>query len=127
MTHYNFNKKVIFITGAAGGIGATASVLYPGWIITPMTRVAFGATPHAPELIEKVFPAPFRQLITPEVVALAVTHGLAKRAPRIIVPKRWAPFTALRGLLNMYTDRILDRRSDLQAIIRRTENDTQDR
>ena len=109
------------------GTGATATVLYPGWIKTPMTRVAFGANPHASELIEKVFPAPFRQLITPEVVALAVTQGLAKRAPRIIVPKRWAPFAALRGLLNMYTDRMFDRRSDLQAIIRRTENDTQDR
>ncbi|CAA0115889.1 SDR family NAD(P)-dependent oxidoreductase [Zhongshania aliphaticivorans] len=105
------------------GTGATASVLYPGWIKTPMTRVAFGANANASELIEKAFPAPLRQLITPEVVASAVARGLGKRAPRIIVPNRWAPLAALRGLLNMYTDRMFDRRSDLQTIVRRVETD----
>lgn len=105
------------------GTGTTASVLYPGWIKTPMTRIAFGANATASELVEKAFPSSLRRLITPETVAAAVMLGLSNRAPRIIVPRRWAPLSALRGLLNMYTDRMFDKRTDLQQLVRRAEAD----
>jgi NAD(P)-dependent dehydrogenase (short-subunit alcohol dehydrogenase family) len=105
------------------GTGATASVLYPGWIKTPMTRIAFGANATASALIEKVFPRSLRRLITPETVAAAVIQGLSTRVPRIIVPRRWAPISALRGWLNIYTDRMFDKRTDLQQLVRRAEAD----
>lgn len=107
------------------GTGASASVLYPGWIQTPMTTVAFGANATASTLIEKAFPAALRQLITPEIVATAVAQGLSRRAARIIVPRRWSPMSALRGLLNIYTDRMFDKHEDLQKLVKRAENEAQ--
>ena len=77
--------------------GATASVLYPGWVNTPLIKVAFGGNAAATELVRHTEPRPLRTPITPERVAAATIRGIERRSARIIVPGRWIPFSVLRG------------------------------
>ncbi len=90
--------------------GATAGVLYPGWVKTPIADVAFGKDPLATALVYRAFPAPLRRPIDPARVGTAVADGIEDRRARIQVPRRWMPVSALRGIVNPITDAAL--RSD---------------
>lgn len=103
------------------GTGASASVLLPGWIKTPIADVAFNSNATVAEFISHVFPAPLRIVVTPELVANKVAQGLRRRAPRIIVPGRWTPVFLIRGLINWFSDRAFDRRPKLQTYVREVE------
>lgn len=103
------------------GTGATASVLYPGWIATPIAKVAFGGDDLATSLIQAAFPSPLRQPLPPEEVARAAVAGLRTRKPRIIVPARWVPFFWLRGLFGNLVDWQIGRWREIHAIVRRIE------
>ena len=67
--------------------GATAGVLYPGWVRTPIASAAFGSHHTATRMREIAYPA--RQGHHPARVAEAVARGIENRSPRIIVPRRW--------------------------------------
>lgn len=103
------------------GTGTTAGVLYPGWVDTPLIKPAFGGHAIATEIIQTLFPKALRTPVPPERVADAVVKGLRRRAPRTIVPRRFAPFSLLRGLFNMLSDALLDRHKKIQDMIRRLE------
>lgn len=109
------------LRGELAGTGATAGVLYPGWVDTAIARVAFGGNATATELVVMAFPAPLRRPITPETVATAVVRGVERRAARIIVPRRWIPWSWFRGIMNALTDRYLDGHAGIQAQIRKLE------
>jgi NAD(P)-dependent dehydrogenase (short-subunit alcohol dehydrogenase family) len=96
--------------------GASASVAYFGFIDTEMTRSTL-ADPIA-ERFEAEFPGLLRRRLRPEAAGAAIVRGIERRAPRIIAPRRWAPVSALRGLLNPLADRHLERDAALQAILR---------
>jgi len=95
---------------------ATAGVLYPGWVRTPLTGPAFGGNRTATEMVAHAYPAPLRQQITPERVADAVVRGVERRSARIIVPRRWAPISALRGIVNPILDARLDKDAEIQRL-----------
>ena len=123
---YAASKAAVEMLGRAlraelAGTGATASVLYPGWIETPIAEVAFGGNALATQLVQTVFPAPLRQRIPPSRVAQRVADGLERRRARIIVPARWAPVSLLRGLVNAASDAYLDRSTQVHALVRRIE------
>jgi len=99
------------------GKGATACVLYPGWVDTGIADIAFGGDDIASKMIKLAFPAFLRNLIRPEAVAAGVVKGLEKRKSHIMIPARWIPIAALRGIVNIMTDRFLSRNSNLQALI----------
>lgn len=103
------------------GTGATATVLYPGWVETPIAKIAFGGNDIATKLIELGFPAPLRRPIQPEEIATAVVNGLISRQPRIIAPSRWIPFSMLRGAFNMLSDWHLGRQQKMQTLVRELE------
>jgi NAD(P)-dependent dehydrogenase (short-subunit alcohol dehydrogenase family) len=103
------------------GTGASASVLYPGWIATPLTKVVFGGDELATDMIQTALPAPLRQSLPPEDVARAVVAGLRARKPRIVVPARWAPLFWMRGLFGNLMDWRIGRWPEIQAIVRRIE------
>jgi NAD(P)-dependent dehydrogenase (short-subunit alcohol dehydrogenase family) len=84
--------------------GATAGVLYPGWLNTPLTKAAFGGNVVVTELFRHAWPAPLRMPITPERVAAATVRGIERRSARIIVPGRWIPFFVLQGIVNPLID-----------------------
>ena len=95
---------------------ATAGVLYPGWVKTPLTGPAFGGNRTATELVAHAYPAALRQQITPERVADAVVRGVERRSARIIVPRRWAPISTLRGIVNPLIDARLDKDAEVQRL-----------
>lgn len=120
---YAASKAAVEAIGRAlraelAGYSATAGVLYPGWIATPIADVAFGGDQLATELVHRATPAPLRRPIQPERVARAVADGIVRRSPRIHVPKRWIPLSVLRGALNPLTDLVLERDSEMRRRVR---------
>ncbi len=97
--------------------GASASVAYFGFIDTEMVHRAIDADPLA-ERMMKTLPKVLQKRLTPAQAGEAVARGIEKRAPRIIAPKRWAAFSALRGILNPLLDDYMLKDADTQAMVR---------
>lgn len=95
------------------GTEATAGVLYPGWVATPIADVAFGSDSIATALVSKAFPSFLLTPLTPETFAKAAVRGIEKRSARIQVPRRWVPVSLLRGIVNPVTDRLLERNGEI--------------
>ncbi|MGC9440616.1 short-chain dehydrogenase/reductase [Streptomyces sp. WG5] len=102
--------------------GATAGVLYPGWVATEMTRPVFGGDDLATRMRETGFPRAFAASIPAEAVALRVVQGIERRTASITVPRRWQPVGILRGVVNPLCDRLLIRNTGFQSILRALEN-----
>lgn len=102
--------------------GATAGVLYPGWVATPIADVAFGKDELATALIKRAFPRPLLTPIKPRRVGLAVADGIEARSPRIQVPRRWIPVAALRGIVNPLSDAALHRDPTMIGLVREVED-----
>jgi NAD(P)-dependent dehydrogenase (short-subunit alcohol dehydrogenase family) len=97
--------------------GATAGVLYPGWVRTPMSRPALGGHELTTRMREVAFPRLLAAAISPEVVACRAVHGIERRATRITVPRRWQPVGILRGIVNPLSDHFLSRHTKLQPLL----------
>nr|WP_300500309.1 SDR family NAD(P)-dependent oxidoreductase [uncultured Rhodococcus sp.] len=98
------------------GTDATAGVLYPGWVSTPIADVAFGGDEIATALVALAFPAPIRRPISTEKLARATVRGIERRAARIQVPGRWIPYSLLRGIINPLSDIILERDAEIARL-----------
>ncbi len=96
--------------------GAGASVAYFGFIDTDMVRIGIDEDPLA-ERLKEALPAVLRKRLTPAQAGETVARGIEKRAARIITPKRWAVFSALRGILNPLLDNYMIKNADVQAIV----------
>jgi NAD(P)-dependent dehydrogenase (short-subunit alcohol dehydrogenase family) len=107
--------------------GATASVVYPGWTATSIAKVAFGGDATVTRMNEAGFPGWLRRAIPPEQVARAIAKGVRHRRPRIHAPRRWIPFSLVRGLFGVLTDRMLSRNKEMHALIQRLEAESQRR
>jgi len=103
------------------GAGASAGVLYPGWVNTNIARTAFGGNDTVTRFRARAYPAFLREAIEPEQVAEAVAAGIAKRSPRIVVPRRWIPYILLNGVLNPLSDAALVRDRTAQRFVREIE------
>ncbi|MCW7480891.1 SDR family NAD(P)-dependent oxidoreductase [Leptospira kanakyensis] len=99
------------------GKGASASVLYPGWITTPLTDGVFGGDRLTTEMREIGFPPFLRKAISPEKVATALIKGLTQRKPRIIVPARWIPIQLFRGIVGIFSDWLLANHKHIQSLV----------
>lgn len=106
------------------GTGASASVVYPGWTATAIAEIAFGGNALATRLNQTALPAVLRRPVGPEAVAEGIARGLQARRPRIVVPARWQPIFALRGLVNPLFDRYLDRHDRIHGLLRQVEDNT---
>ncbi|WP_329200150.1 MULTISPECIES: short-chain dehydrogenase/reductase [unclassified Streptomyces] len=106
--------------------GATAGVLYPGWVESAMSRPAFGGDALTTRMREVAFPRPLAVAISPEAVARRVARGIERRAASITVPHRWHPVGILRGIVNPVSDRLLTRHTRLQPLLRALENSARD-
>jgi NAD(P)-dependent dehydrogenase (short-subunit alcohol dehydrogenase family) len=97
--------------------GATAGVLYPGWTNTPIIKPVFGGNAIATEMLNRAYPRSLRTPISPERVAAATIRGIERRSAQIIVPRRWIPIAALRGILNPLFDRATERDPELRQLV----------
>lgn len=104
--------------------GASAGVLYPGWVSTPIARAAFGANDLVTQMREQLYPAFLGGAIHPEKVAARVVRGIENRSPRIMVPRRWEPIAALRGIVNPLTDSFLQHNAMLHDLLGQLESRT---
>jgi NAD(P)-dependent dehydrogenase (short-subunit alcohol dehydrogenase family) len=98
--------------------GASAGVLYPGWVDTAMVHASVDQHASVLRIHESLTPRPLAKRIPPETVAKAVVRGIERRAPRIFVPRIWTPLSVLRGGLNPLIDHALDRDAELHAVLR---------
>jgi len=97
--------------------GAGASVAYFGFIDTDMVRIGIDEDDLADRFSETL-PKLLRKRLTPAQAGDAVARGIERRAPRIIAPRRWAAFSALRGVLNPLLDDHMVKNAEVQAIVR---------
>lgn len=106
------------------GTGATAGVLYPGWVTTGITKSVEGGHQLATTLRNRFFKGPFGRFITPDVLAKDVSTGISNRSARIFSPKRWAPMSAIRGFLSYVSDKYLDKDVFIHNALRQIESET---
>lgn len=99
--------------------GASAGVAYFGFIDTDMVRAAF-ADPVA-QRVEAAFPAWLTKRLTPDVAGATIVNGIERRAPRMIAPRWWGAWSALRGVVNPFFDRYSARNDEIAEAIRQGE------
>jgi NAD(P)-dependent dehydrogenase (short-subunit alcohol dehydrogenase family) len=97
--------------------GASASVAYFGFIDTEMVRRSIDADPLA-EVMFDLVPKPLRKRLAPAAAGEAIVHGIERRRPRIIRPRRWAALSVLRGIVNPLIDAQMERDEKTQALAR---------
>ncbi len=71
--------------------GASAGVLYPGWVATRIASAAYGGDPHVTALVSHVYKGLLGTAISPERIARGVVPAIERRAARVIIPGRWIP------------------------------------
>lgn len=119
---YAMSKAAVEQLGRAlraelAGRGASAGVLYPGWVDTDIAKVAMRDEGPVRELAKRAYRGPLGKMVKPERVARAVADGMEKRAARIIVPRRWVPLSLGRGVFNVATDAWLERDAKIRSLV----------
>jgi NAD(P)-dependent dehydrogenase (short-subunit alcohol dehydrogenase family) len=97
--------------------GASAGVAYFGFIDTDMVRIGIDEDELADQFSDTL-PKLLRKRLTPAQAGEAVARGIERRAPRITAPRRWAAFSALRGIVNPLLDDYMVRNAEVQTIVR---------
>lgn len=87
--------------------GAGATIAHFGFIDTAMVRETF-SDPLA-RAYEERLPAWARRRLTPAQAATGIVDAVERRAPRVILPRWWRAWFALRGVVNPVLDRAIHR------------------
>lgn len=96
--------------------GASATTAYFSLIETDMIRNGVDADPTVIQLMSAL-PKPLLIRIQPQQAAKAIVDGIERRAPRVIKPARWAPISALRGVLSPALDARLAGDQQTQSLL----------
>jgi len=99
--------------------GAGVTVVYPGFADTKMVRDAF--TDPVATGLEDLAPAFVMRRISPALVAERLVDGIERRAPRVVVPRWYALYSALRGILNPLMEASMVRDRRVRELIERAE------
>jgi NAD(P)-dependent dehydrogenase (short-subunit alcohol dehydrogenase family) len=97
--------------------GASATTAYFGYIDTGMVHEALDNNPLKDQLME-VQPKFLHKRLPPSAAGEGIARGIEKRAARVILPKRWAALSVLRGVINPLIDQQAATRGDVQALVR---------
>jgi len=101
--------------------GAGASVAYFGFIDTEMVHEGFDRNPIGDDL-KKIFPKFLLKRLPPAKAGQVIVEGIEQRKPRIIAPKRWAIYSALRGIINPLLDAGMVRDKRTHALMERADD-----
>jgi NAD(P)-dependent dehydrogenase (short-subunit alcohol dehydrogenase family) len=96
--------------------GASASVAYFGFIDTEMTRI-FETDPLLARY-QDIFPRLLMRRVPPATAGEAIARGIERRSPRIVTPRAWRAYSALRGVLNPLLDARMERDERLLPLVR---------
>jgi NAD(P)-dependent dehydrogenase (short-subunit alcohol dehydrogenase family) len=97
--------------------GASASVAYFGYIDTEMVHQAIDADPLVERMLAAL-PKVLHKRLPPSEAGRAIVHGIERRQPRIIRPRRWTALSVLRGILNPLMDVQMERDAETLALTR---------
>ncbi len=100
--------------------GASAGVVYFGWVDTELVRNSLDRQGGGDRLRE-IAPAFLLKRISPEAAGAALVEGVERRAPRVFAPRWWRYVSALRGLLNPLLDRRMERDRKVTKAVREAE------
>ena len=101
--------------------GASAMTAYFSLIETDMIRQGIDADPHVSALLSAM-PKFILKRIQPNTAAAAIADGLERRKSSIMVPGRWKPVAALRGVAGPISDAKLARDATVQRALAKLEN-----
>jgi NAD(P)-dependent dehydrogenase (short-subunit alcohol dehydrogenase family) len=92
--------------------GVSTTIAYFSLIDTNMIKHGVDEDPVVGDLLGTL-PRAMLKRLAPETAAAALANGIAHRVPRVMVPSRWKPMSALRGLVAPVLDSHLagDRRT----------------
>lgn len=99
--------------------GASAGVLFPAWIRTDISKVAFGDDEVATGLVARAMPGKLGARVEPAELARIAVDGIERRRSRTHVPGFFGVYSTLRGIVNPLTDFAFARDRVMQAGIRR--------
>ncbi len=97
--------------------GASATTAYFGYIDTEMVHAALDRNPIQQQLMD-VQPKFLHKRLPPGAAGEGIARGIERRAARVILPRRWAALSVLRGILNPVIDHQAATRDDVQALVR---------
>jgi NAD(P)-dependent dehydrogenase (short-subunit alcohol dehydrogenase family) len=103
--------------------GAGATVVYPGFADTKLVRDAFAD--RVGGAMEEVAPGFMMRRITPGLVAERLVAGIERRSPRVVVPRWYSAFAALRGILNPILDSAMARDPRIADLVEQSEREAQ--
>jgi NAD(P)-dependent dehydrogenase (short-subunit alcohol dehydrogenase family) len=103
--------------------GASVTTAYFSLIETDMIRNGVDADPTVTRLMGAL-PRPLLVRIQPHQAATAIVDGIERRAPRVMKPGRWAPLSALRGVLSPALDARLAGDRQTQSLLGELETRT---
>ena len=97
--------------------GASATVAHFGFIDTEMVHRAIDADPLADRMLQTL-PAPLHKRLQPAEAGEAIVRAIERRSPRVIRPRRWGVFYALRGILGPLSDARAEREESTRELVR---------
>ncbi len=105
---------------AQRGVGVT--VAYFGFIDTEMVRSTLDRSPRRDQLLAAI-PAPLRKRLPPSAAGEAIASAIVRRAPRLILPRRWVLLSVLRGVAAPVLDLAATRDAKVTALLRDLDRD----
>jgi NAD(P)-dependent dehydrogenase (short-subunit alcohol dehydrogenase family) len=103
--------------------GASATVAYFGFIDTKMVQDAFDAGHTVSDRFRESLPGFAARRLHPSAAGAAIADGLESRSPRVVAPRWWRSFAALRGVINPLLDRRMERNAEMLEILREAERE----
>jgi NAD(P)-dependent dehydrogenase (short-subunit alcohol dehydrogenase family) len=100
--------------------GASAGVVFYGFIATEMVRQGLDDDPMGAEFVAQL-PDRLMRRLTPEQAAVALVDGIERRSPTVFAPRFLRGYSALRGVLNPVLDWHLRRDRTSQELVRRAD------
>jgi NAD(P)-dependent dehydrogenase (short-subunit alcohol dehydrogenase family) len=99
--------------------GTGVTVAYFGFVDTEMVRQALDRDRGKAEggNADGLLPAFVLRRITPQAAAEALAQAIERRRPRLVAPRWWAAFSALRGLVNPAMDAAVVRLPQVRELL----------
>ncbi len=96
--------------------GATVTVAYYGFVDTELARDTLDRDPLGARVGE-LLPWPMNRRVSPEHAAAVTVRAIERRAPRVVTPRLWGAYSALRGIVNPVIDEWIVRNRTVHTLI----------